>query len=781
MADSSVKEAQERFQDATSVQYAQRRQIAEDLAFSDPSNPQQWDSQEKLQRETDPGGARPCLTIDQLGQYVSNVSGQVEQRPPSLHALPVADGADQRVAEALDGHFRHIEYASRASQHYARALLSAARVGVGYLIIRPEYSDRAMGFQEPRISSESNPLRVCFDPWSTDLDGSDANFGFLLTPISFAEFERRYGAKTQKASFGESEQTGAGRKDDRESVMLAEEWYVKEAEVNMVFCVDPQKPEDVFALAEDQFWERSQAGGVIAAQDAAGRQTYRDKTRRIMWRRMSGAEILTEEREYPADSIGIVPVYGYIGDTVDGLMTYCGIPRRARIPQQAYNYHVSEVRAIMSLAPKAPWILPLRALGGDENLKKLWDTASAQSRAYLPYQDLDEHGAVTAPSRTPIAVNLQNHIQGALQAKEDIQAAIGMYQANLGAPSNETSGVAIDSRKQQGEASTAHFPSHLGASLTQVGKIILQMIPRLTDTRRQFRMLSIDSVSSSVLVDPKQQKAVIDGPAGLSINPNIGRYDVRVVVGSSFSTQRQQAQQAYTEMNRANPQMLPAIAPLWAKTLDVPHADKLSQVLTAMAPDPVKAILQPEQQESVPALQAKIQQLQQALQEAIQHAHDAQQDADEAHQQLGDKSGEVEAKNEENAIKAYDAMTKRWQAVTAAEAQSAQLMAQTQAQMMAQPDPDSEPPDMTPEEPEMPEGPSDHEQEVMNGQEHLAQLIEQLAQLQAQSSQAQMQAMGQLIKLVQAPRKRIPVRDAKTREIQHVQDIIDLPTEGGVQ
>jgi hypothetical protein len=77
-----------------------------------------------------------------------------------------------KVSEQLDGILRHIEYASRAQTHYGIALTSAARTGVGYLIVRPEYTDRAMGYQEPRISSEADPLRVVFDPWSVQLDGS---------------------------------------------------------------------------------------------------------------------------------------------------------------------------------------------------------------------------------------------------------------------------------------------------------------------------------------------------------------------------------------------------------------------------------------------------------------------------------------------------------------------------------------------------------------------------------------------------------------------------------
>src|SRR4051812_934087 len=161
--DDTLREAQELYIEALEAHRDQRRQIAEDLEFSDPSEPKQWDEAVKQQRENDPGGKRPCLTLDQCGQYVANVAGQVEQKPPSIHAIPVGGGADKQAAEQIDGRFRHIEHASRATQHYARSLTSAARSGVGYLIVRPEIIDRKLNWQEPRISSEPDPLKVVLD------------------------------------------------------------------------------------------------------------------------------------------------------------------------------------------------------------------------------------------------------------------------------------------------------------------------------------------------------------------------------------------------------------------------------------------------------------------------------------------------------------------------------------------------------------------------------------------------------------------------------------------
>jgi hypothetical protein len=683
-----LQQALEQYEDAISSTREQRQQIEEDLKFSDPSNPQQWDETVRRARETDPGGARPCLVMDHTGQYVANVSGQIIKSPPAIHTVPVGSGADVKVSEHLDGMLRHFEYASRAQTHYGVALTSAARAGVGYLIVRPAYVDRALGYQEPRISSEADPLRVVFDPWSVQLDGSDATFGYLLTSMSPREFERKYGAKAEKVSFGADQRSMDGA-SDRQSIVVAEQWYKEEQTRNIIIWLGVDGQE--VSGAEEEYWAACKNAGL----KLQFLRSYRDKIQCVKWRTMSGAAILEtvkgqdgNEACYPADSIGIVPVYGYWGIS-DGRLKYCGIPRRAMNPQRAYNYHKSEELAYMASAPKSPWTASVRAIAG---LEAIWDRASIDTRAYLPYNDIDEDGQpVAPPTRSNVTINLQNHIVGAQEALRDLEATIGMYQANLGAPSNEQSGVAIDARKEQGEASTAHFPQNLAASLGQVGRIVIQMAAKLIDTKRQQRILGIDMKPGSVTVDPEQEQAVQQTDHGVVINPNVGKYDVRVVIGASYSTQRSQGQAALSEVMRNNPDMTPAIAPLWAQSLDIPHADKLAQVLTAMAPAPVQAILNPDgaKQPKPEQLLQQVQQAQAALKEAIQHAHDAQAEADEAQEKLHDKNAELEVKRRELQIKAYDAATKRIQVTSAAMTpdEIRMMVAETVDAMLSHPDP----------------------------------------------------------------------------------------------
>lgn len=715
----ALQEAQRLYQEALEASRDQRLQIDEDLRFSDPSDPQQWDEDVKRQREQDPGGKRPCLVLDQTGQYVSNVSGQIEQQPPSLHAIPETGGAEKQAAEQLDGRFRQIEYASRASQHYARVLTSAARTGVGYLVVRPEYIDRALGYQAPRISSEPDPLKVIFDPWSTETDGSDAEFGFLLTSFAPKYFERKW-PKKDAVDFGDPEQR---RNDSRKSILVAEQWYREDVTRNIIVYTDEMGQE--VAGTEDEYWTACKAAMTQLPYD----RTYKDKKAVVKWRRMSGCDVL-EESEYPADYIGIVPVYGYVS-FVDGRMKYCGIPRRARSAQQAYNYHKSEL-----LMPGAQLMASKRALAGVETI---WDRAQVQRRAFLPFNDMDEMGAVSAPTLIKTGSSLIDHMAGAEAALRDIQASVGIYQANLGAPSNETSGVAIESRKQQGEASNAHFPSHLSASLGHLGRIVMDMDARLADTRRQMPIMGVDGSSGQIGVDPEQKQAFARQPGGeVTINPRIGKYGVRVVTGASYSTQRTQTNAAFAEIMRGNKEMAPVVAPFWAQTLDFPGSDKFAQAMASIAPPAVKAILQPEGGEKGPdpaAMAQQLKQVQEALQEAIQHAKEAQDDADEAMAAAADAKRSAESKVRELDIKAYQAETDRLKVTGANVDQIEAITRDLINQMLMQPDP-------LPGDPMAPDGSQQHEMTEQEAPEQEP-MHEPEQYEQAQPETAGIEPMGQ--------------------------------------
>jgi hypothetical protein len=67
-----------------------------------------------------------------------------------------------------------------------------------------------------------------------------------------------------------------------------------------------------------------------------------------------------------------------------------------------------------------------------------------------------EYDGQFPPQRQPFAGVPAGALQEALNASDDMKAIMGIYDASLGARSNETSGVAIRARRE-GDVSTFHF------------------------------------------------------------------------------------------------------------------------------------------------------------------------------------------------------------------------------------------------------------------------------------------------------------------------------------
>jgi hypothetical protein len=110
-----------------------------------------------------------------------------------------------------------------------------------------------------------------------------------------------------------------------------------------------------------------------------------------------------------------------------------------------------------------------------------------------------------------------------------------------------------------------------------------------------------------------------------------------------------------------NPGLTPAIAPLWAQNLDFPHADKLAQVLLAMAPEPVQAILNPDAA-GKPTLEQVMQQNQQ-LQQTL---HMMQEAGAALQQENAAMKADREKEEGELLIKGYAAVTDRMQVLAPA-------------------------------------------------------------------------------------------------------------------
>jgi len=373
-----------------------------------------------------------------------------------------------------------------------------------------------------------------------------------------------------------------------------------------------------------------------------------------------------------------VPVYGHLID-VAGERQITGLIHDAIDGQRMYNYSVSAYVERVALVPKAPFIA---AEGQIEGHEAEWASANTSNLPVLTYKPTDLNGTpVPPPQRQPGADVPTGWLQAMQMTEHDIQSALGMYNASLGAPSNEKSGKAITARQRESDNSTFHFIDNLSRSIRQIGRILVDLIPKIYDTQRVVRILGEDGSVDTAEINPDSEAPMMErrDNAGTVIakiyNPTLGKYDVSITTGPAYTTKRQEAADFMTQVAQANPQLMPLIGDLMFKAMDMPYAEEIAERLKLMLP---QQILDHESKEEQP--QQIPPQVQQAIDMAGQQIEQLHGALTQAQQQLEAMAGDKQAEQQKAAleqqkleIEGYKAETERMGVqIEAMQAQAAQ-------------------------------------------------------------------------------------------------------------
>jgi hypothetical protein len=505
---------------------------------------------------------------------------------------------------------------------------------------------------------------------------------FIHERIDKDEFKEMYPDAELTDWVLDDEESGDWQGEDK--ITVSEVYWLEETERKVHLLEDGTK-------SDDEELAMAKADGV---EPPPIKSTRTMKDVQLWWAKMSGHEFLEKPTKLPGRYIPVVPVWGNEYD-IEGEVSYIGMIHSAMDAQRLYNYSRSAYAERVALTPKAPYIA---AAGQIDNYADQWETANSNSHAVLVYDPQSIDGTVLpAPQRQP-ASDIPSGFQADMQISEhDIQSALGMYNASLGAQSNEKSGRAIMARQREGDTSTFHYHDNLSRAIRHCGQIIVDIAPHYYDTKRVVRILGVDGTSEMAELDPEQKTAVAKRGKASIYNLNIGQYDVSVSAGPSYNTRRQEAAEAMMQLTQANPQLFAIVGDLMVKSMDWPGAEEIADRLKIMLPPEIKQQEAAEEQDIPPEAQAIMQQAQQAIAEreqALQQAAEQmqqltaqiaelQQAVDSKQMEAQIKAQELEIKNKEVDVKAYDAETKRAEtAAKIAAEQQQQISHEALAQMI---------------------------------------------------------------------------------------------------
>jgi hypothetical protein len=520
------------------------------------------------------------------------------QNKPAIRISPVDHGIDKDTADVMQGLVRHIEYSSDADVAYQNAFEYAVTCGFGAFRILTEYCDDQSFDQQIRIEPVADPLCAYFDPLAKRPDRSDARYAFIVERMSRDEFKRRWPNAAASSSYFEGEHGEAAGWISDSSVQVAEYWYVEPKKRKLLLLATGE------IVFEDELGAPQEGVPVEREREAV--------THVVKCAKINGIEVL-EEDEWPGRYIPIVPVFGR-ELWVENKRKLFSLIRFARDPQQLYNYYKTAQAEAVMLAPKAPFIGVEGQFEGHENK---WQTANLVNYAYLEYRPVSLNGQpAPPPQRNAYEPPIQALSVGAMQSADDIKATTAIFDASLGARSNETSGVAILQRQREGDTANFHFIDNLARAQKHVGRILLDLIPKIYDTDRWVRILGDDQKQRVVRVNASYRD---EEGRQREYNLSAGKYDVTVSTGPSYATKRQEAFAMLTEFARSWPQLFQIAGDIVFRNSDIPGADELADRIRKTLPPQLAADdegsqqLPPQAQAQLQALATQNQQLTEEL------------------------------------------------------------------------------------------------------------------------------------------------------------------------
>ena len=597
--------ARKRFDYCIEQDQKNRERALEAIKFRDG---EQWPDKIKKERETDPEGARPCLVVDKTNQYINQVKNDQRQNRPAIKVRPVDDKGDKAVAEILQGIIRHIEDSSSADFAYDTAFEHSVDGGFGYFRILTEFCEEDSFDQDIKIKRIRNRFSVYLDPDHQEPDGSDSQYGFVTEFIDKDEYKRQFPGKEPLDFQTDGKDESYRAWMTAEKVRIAEYFYLSNESKTLLLLDDGTT---VFKDALQEVVEDRALQGLPPPEVVKSRETA---VRKVHWCKIDGKQKL-ETKEWAGKYIPVVEVVGNELD-VEGERRLSGLIKSAMDPQRIHNFASSAFVENVALAPRAPWTAAEGQMEGHEDD---WKTSNRRNIAVLEWKPTTyDNGTPVPQPQRQMPPGISPGWQQVLQNSEhDIQASMGMYSASLGEPSNEKSGKAILARQREGDTATFHYIDNLSRSIRHCGRILVDLIPKIYDTQRIARIIGEDGKPDMVELNPEQDAPVVEMGKKKIYNLHVGKYDVSVTVGPSYTTKRQEAAESMVELTRASPELMQVAGDVMIRNMDWPGADQIADRLKAMLPPAIQKMeAGKENQDSTIQMQATIQTLTAQLEEA---------------------------------------------------------------------------------------------------------------------------------------------------------------------
>ena len=540
---------------------------------------EQWDPIVLEQRK-----GLPCLVINSVPQFIAQLVGDWRENKRGIKILPI-EANDKDKADIRADLIRSIEYQSRADRVYANAFESAVQCGDGAFRVAVEYARNDVFDQDLFVRPIDDALSVVWDRLSIDPTGRDARHCFVDDLIPTKDFEKKWpNAKPSELSQRVYTQMVGRRWIEPDGVRITEYWRMIERDRFLVLFEDGS-----VRFVNNDLDE-------LVAKHGNPQKSRLAPCSYAQMHLCTGFDILSGPYEYQLTRLPVIRLTGRVVNIAGQRVRY-GLVRFMKDSVRLRNFWRSVAAEQLGYAPKAQWIAPQSAVEGIEDQFR---KAHLSRDPLLVYND----DAIVPPERLappPMQTALHNEAEINVQDMKDVT---GIHDASLGIKSNETSGRAINARQREGDVASITYYDNGNDAVLEAGDVINQLISQIYDGTRIVRVVGEDEKIKFLRInDPNDPN---------SPDFSVGKYDVALSTGASYTTRRVEAAQAMMDAVQVWPQLLQVAGDLVAKAQDWPGADDLAERLKKTVP---QQFLDPDEREGP---DPEVQQLQMGIQ-MLQH------------------------------------------------------------------------------------------------------------------------------------------------------------------
>ena len=586
-----VNRALERWKACQEWQGTEDERTREDIKFAngDPRNRWQWPDDVYNQRTSD-GSDLPCLTINNTRVHNDMIINAMSKNAYGVKIRPTGGKASYESAKVMQALVQRVEYISKASSQYRKVAEHQVDGGIGYIVISTDYVSERSFDQEIYLKAATDPTAVYLDPWIKEPDGSDAMFGFEFEKMSRKTFNRKYPAWKDRVGAAPLDSAFMSWLTDKE-IVLCKYWEKEQIKDLLVGFTDEDGNETIKLRSELKADSGKEIYKRLLEQIDNGEidgQTRSVMRNNVRWYLIGGSELI-DDGEWAGKYIPICRCVGR-ETVIDGTLDRKGHTRPLINAQHMLNYSASVAVETAALAPKSQWIGPARAFEGMEG----WKDANVKKYAYLQYNDVDDEAPVEmqkidAPQRLDPPRPNPAAQQGMQDAERQMMMISGQFEAQMGENDTQSaaSGKAIGERKEQGDTATYHFPEHMSDMKRFIGVQLIDLIPKIYDTKRTLAIMDERQEKRWIMIDPTLPSATQDlehesedeEAVKMAFNPSVGEYECVSDPGPSYATQRQEAWQAFSLIMQQNQWVASCAADLLFKVGDFPGAEELMERL----------------------------------------------------------------------------------------------------------------------------------------------------------------------------------------------------------